>query len=182
MDKRREMIAGASRIFDLEGFRGVGIDRVIEPSGVSTRTLYKHFGSRDGLVLAVLEARHTSFMQQLAAQPEGHDPVGSLFDTLRQWMADHGARGCMLLRARSEYASASEAVVTLVQQQKQAFLEEVARRVGLAIGRYDESLALQIWLLFEGATASASVAPIAVIDEAKRAALLLVNLTRSNPA
>lgn len=178
MDKRTEMIAGASRIFDLEGFRGVGIDRVIEPSGVSTRTLYKHFGSRDGLVLAVLEARHASFMQQLTAKSDNGDPIGSLFDTLHQWMAEQGARGCMLLRARSEYASASEAVVTLVQQQKKDFLEEVSRRIALALGHGDESLALQIWLLFEGATASASVASITVVDEAKRAALLLLNLAR----
>lgn len=182
MDKRTEMVAGASRIFDLEGFRGVGIDRVIEPSGVSTRTLYKHFGSRDGLVLAVIEARHARFMQQLTLESGTDDPIGSLFDTLHEWVAEHGARGCMLLRARSEYASACEAVVTLVQQQKQEFLREVSRRVDLALGRGDEALALQIWLLFEGATASASVASITVINEAKRAALLLLQLAGDNVA
>ena len=173
MDKRTEMIAGAVRIFEAEGFRGIGIDRVIEPSGVSTRTLYKHFGSRDGLVIAVLEARHRAFMDLLEAD-EGADPVGLMFDTLGAWMQTHGSRGCMLLRARSEYASACEAIVSLVHQQKDEFRAEIARRVRIALGQDDAQLATQVWLLFEGATAAASVASASVIDDAKDAALALL--------
>lgn len=167
------MIAGAVRIFEAEGFRGIGIDRVIEPSGVSTRTLYKHFGSRDGLVIAVLEARHRAFMDLLEAD-EGADPVGAMFDTLGAWMHTHGSRGCMLLRARSEYASACEAIVSLVHQQKDEFRAEIARRVRIALGQDDAQLATQVWLLFEGATAAASVASASVIDDAKDAALALL--------
>lgn len=168
------MITGAVRIFEAEGFRGIGIDRVIAPSGVSTRTLYKHFGSRDGLVLAVLEARHSAFMDLLEGDDGDADPVAILFDTLRDWMDANGSRGCMLLRARSEYASASEAIVSLVHQQKDAFRTEVARRVRIALGGDDAQLTTQIWLLFEGATAAASVSSAAVIDDAKAAALALL--------
>lgn len=174
MDKRTEMIAGAVRIFEAEGFRGIGIDRVIEPSGVSTRTLYKHFGSRDGLVIAVLEARHRAFMDLLEEDDEGADAVGLMFDTLGAWMQTHGSRGCMLLRARSEYASACEAIVSLVHQQKDEFRAEIARRVRIALGQDDAQLATQVWLLFEGATAAASVASASVIDDAKDAALALL--------
>lgn len=166
------MIEGALRIFEAEGFRGIGIDRVIAPSGVSTRTLYKHFGSRDGLVIAVLETRHRAFMDLLS--DEHGDPVGNLFDSLEAWMLTHSARGCMLLRARSEYATASEPIVSLVRQQKDEFRAEVASRVRAALGREDAQLATQIWLLFEGATAAASVANTAVIEDAKAAALALV--------
>ncbi|TLX56206.1 TetR/AcrR family transcriptional regulator [Stutzerimonas nosocomialis] len=178
MDKRTEIIAGAARIFEAEGFRGIGIGRVIEPSGVSTRTLYKHFGSRDGLVLAVLDARHRAFMERLDAQSDGVDPVGSLFDALRHWIDERGARGCMLLRARSEYAGASEEIVALVQAQKADFLEAVRRRVRRALGRDDAVLGNQIWLLFEGATAAASVTRAAVIDDARSAALSLLESAR----
>jgi len=179
MDKRNEMIAGALRIFEAEGFRGIGIDRVIEPSGVSTRTLYKHFGSRDGLVIAVLEARHRAFMDLLEGDAEGIDSVGTLFDTLQDWMEVHGARGCMLLRARSEYASASDAIVSLVHQQKDAFRTEVAHRVRAALGREDTQLTTQVWVLFEGATAVASVAGTSVISDAKVAALALLSSAKS---
>ena len=180
MDKRSEIIAGAARIFEAEGFRGVGIDRVIAPSGASTRTLYKHFGSRDGLVIAVLEARHRCFMDQLAdGDPQNTDPVAVLFDTLRSWMAAHGARGCMLLRARSEYGEASEEIVLLVSRQKQEFRDEIARRVERALGRKDAVLSAQIWLLFEGATAAASVAGASVMEDAKSAALMLLENART---
>ncbi|WP_217475621.1 TetR/AcrR family transcriptional regulator [Stutzerimonas stutzeri] len=168
------MIAGALRIFEAEGFRGVGIDRVIAPSGVSTRTLYKHFGSRDGLVIAVLETRHRAFMDLLQVSDKNADPVDNLFDSLEAWMQTHSACGCMLLRARSEYATASEPIVSLVRQQKDEFRAEVASRVRAALGRDDAQLATQIWLLFEGATAAASVANTAVIEDAKAAALALV--------
>lgn len=181
MDKRSEIIAGATRIFEAEGFRGVGIDRVIAPSGASTRTLYKHFGSRDGLVIAVLEARHRHFMDQLfeGGTPK-NDPVGLLFDTLRSWIEVHGARGCMLLRAHSEYGDASKVIVLLVSRQKHEFRDEFARRVERALGRKDAVLSTQIWLLFEGATAAASIAGASVIDGAKSAALFLLENARTD--
>ena len=173
MDKHNAIVIGAAEIFEAEGFRGIGIDRVIAPSGVSTRTLYKHFGSRDGLVISVLRARHSAFMEQLAADLET-DLIRSLFDTLRRWVENRGARGCMLLRARSEYASCCEEIVSLVHQQKDEFREEVARRVRVTLGHDDATLTTQVWLLFEGATAGASVAGASVIDEAREAASALV--------
>ncbi|MGR3422008.1 MAG: TetR/AcrR family transcriptional regulator [Paracoccus sp. (in: a-proteobacteria)] len=47
-------LVGVERVFEEHGFRGLGVDGILGPSRASTRTLYKHFGSRDGLVLAVL--------------------------------------------------------------------------------------------------------------------------------
>lgn len=176
MDKRTEIIDGATRLFEAEGFRGIGIDRVIAPSGASTRTLYKHFGSRDGLVLAVLEARHRAFMDRLQMHPGSID---ALFDTLREWVEEHGTLGCMLLRARSEYGQASDEIVSLVDRQKAEFRNEVAERVRLAFGQSDERLTRQIWLMFEGATAAASIAGASVIDDAKEAARSLIVLARA---
>lgn len=174
MDKRNDMIAGAVRAFDAGGFRGIGVDGILASSGASTRTLYKHFGSRDGLVLAVLEERHRDFMNRLKPRSGHADPIGELFDTLEHWLTEHGARGCMLLRARSEYAAANEDVVALVRRQKEEFEREVARRVETVLGFADGRLATQIWLLFEGATAAASVSDLSVVGAAKQAAGVLV--------
>lgn len=179
MDKRDEIIAGAARMFDAEGFRGIGIDRVIAPSGASTRTLYKHFGSRDGLVIAVLEQRHQAFMAQLQAQPLHNDPVAVLFDVLRHWIEMNGARGCMLLRALSEYAGANEQIVRLVHRHKHEYRVRIERHIREALGREDPALSTQVWLLLEGATVSASVADATVIEQAREAALALVALARA---
>lgn len=178
MDKRESMVAGASQAFDADGFRGVGVDGILAHSGASTRTLYKHFGSRDGLVMAVLERRHREFMDRLTAAGTGTDPISELFDVLAHWLDDRGARGCMLLRARGEYASANPAIVALVRQHKHTFEQEIAQRVHAALGRVDDELATQVWLLFEGATAAASVSSAAVVGTARRAALALLALAR----
>ncbi len=181
MDKRSDMIEGAARAFEAQGFRGIGVDGILAPSGASTRTLYKHFGSRDALVLAVLEERHRDFMGRLELRSANAAPVGGLFDALEQWLIEHGAQGCMLLRARSEYASANEDVVALVRRQKQEFEREIARRVETTLGSADTNLATQIWLLFEGATAAASVSDLSVVGAAKHAAGVLVAAARGRP-
>ncbi|KAA2215287.1 TetR/AcrR family transcriptional regulator [Teichococcus oryzae] len=180
MDKRADIIACAASAFEADGFRGIGVDKVLAPSGASTRTLYKHFGSKDGLVLAVLEERHRLFGAHLEAAGKGADPVATLFETLRQWLAEHGARGCMLLRARAEYAAANGEIVALVRRQKDEFRQMIARRVEAALGWKDAGLATQIWLLFEGATAAASVADLSVVDEARAAAHSLIEAAKSH--
>lgn len=186
MSRDEDIIVGAEAVFDGNGFRATGVDAVLAPSGASTRTLYKHFGSRDGLVLAVLERRHTAFMARLANGLAGGlargqvpaDPVAALFDTLEEWMEEHGARGCMLLRARAEYQQASAEIVEVVARQKTEFEAEVAQRVTGALGRADAALSRQIWILFEGATAAAAVAGAGCVDDARRAAGALLRLVR----
>ncbi len=181
MEKREVIISDASRVFEAGGFRGTGVDEILSPSGTSTRTLYKHFKSRDGLVVAVLEERHRQFMERLAKGAHT-DPIAELFDALQRWLDEHGARGCMLLRARSEYASASADIVSLVSRQKDEFTREISRRVAGILQREDATLTTQIWLLFEGATAAASVSETAaVIEAAKQAAgVLLSNATQQS--
>ncbi|SCY92500.1 TetR/AcrR family transcriptional regulator [Paracoccus tibetensis] len=177
MSKRDEIITGAMKTFEEHGFRGIGVDAVLLPSGASTRTLYKHFGSRDGLVLAVVEQRHHAFMERLREDPESGVP--GLFVALAVWLAEFGARGCMLLRAHGEYAGDSAEIAEAVRVQKTEFLGEIGRRVELELGRPDEALSLQIWLLFEGATAAASVAGLDVVQAAgEAAAALLANARR----
>ena len=171
MDKRTDIIAGATAIFDTEGFRGVGVDRVLAPSGASTRTLYKQFGSKDGLVAAVLEEWHGAFLKRLEAEADETDPIGSLFQTLLRGFRERGSRGCMLLRAKAEYTSASSEIVDLVRLRKQEFRELIATLVAKALGRRNDRLTTQVWLLFEGAVAASSVADLSIVEEAEETRL-----------
>lgn len=54
--KRAVILAGATEVFRLEGFDAASMDRIAEVSGVSKRTIYNHFGSKDALFEAVVEA------------------------------------------------------------------------------------------------------------------------------
>jgi hypothetical protein len=84
----------------------------------------------------------------------------------------------MLLRARSEYDEANSEIVSLVSRQKVEFRSDIAKRVHDALGYDDAGLSTRIWLLFEGATAAASVAGASVVDDAKDAALTLLDIAR----
>jgi AcrR family transcriptional regulator len=179
MDRRADIIAGAVEAFETDGFRGIGVDKLLTSSGASTRTLYKHFGSKDGLVLAVLEERHRRFCVLLEAVPQDSDPIAALFDTLRAWLEEHGARGCMLLRARSEYSDANQEIVGLVRRQKEEFHRIIQARVEAVLGWREDKVGTQVWLLFEGATAAASVADLTVVDDAKAAAMALVGAMKT---
>jgi len=174
MDKKTDMAASAAQLFAREGLRGIGVDHIGASVGASTRTLYKHFGSRDGLVIAALESRHAAFMVLLQHDDAAIGTVESLFDTLEQWSNEFGASGCLLLRAGNEYRGANDDIVALVHGQKAAFFKEITRRVKHALGHDDPLLSSQIWILFEGATAIASLDNTAVIGVARAAAASLM--------
>ena len=174
MDKKFEIASSASHLFARESLRGIGVDHISAAVGASTRTLYKHFGSRDGLVLAALEARHGAFMDVLRNTNSDNSTIESLFDTLGEWLEKHGASGCLLLRASYEYGQENADIVTLVRHQKEEFLKEIAKRVHHVLGYENTLVSSQIWILFEGATAIAGLQNLMAIRDAKAAALSLI--------
>ena len=163
----------AERLFDREGFRGTGVDRIVDAANVSTRTLYKHLGSKDRLAVAVLEARHARFLAAL----EGDDVAG-LFRALDVWMAGEGARGCLFLRALGEYAAHEEAVRAAVRAHKAAMLGEIERRVAHELGRPDADLAARVLVLFEGAVATGAYRGREMVAVAAEAAAALLAAAR----
>lgn len=178
MDKRAQIVAAAQKVFQEEGFQGVGVDRLLEPSGASTRTLYKHFGSKDGLAAAVLADRAGRFLAVLSEPVPAQNPVAALFDGLRRWMAEEGAHGCLFLRALGEYAARGGGIADQVRTHKEAVRAVIAARVAAELGRPDEAVAAQVWLLFEGATAASAVAGAGVVAAAKDAASVLVSASK----
>lgn len=173
MDKHEDILAGAERVFEAEGFRGIGVDKILAQSGASTRTLYKHFGSRDGLVVEVLRRRHVEYTKRLN-EADHSDPVGELFEIQREWMYEHTNSGCMFLRAHSEYAADNADVIAIVLEHKKQFEAEIERRVEIALGCPDPVIAMQIWLLFEGATALATLRGTLALKTARDTAGLLI--------
>lgn len=173
MERREDILAGAERAFEAEGFRGIGVDKILAQSGASTRTLYKHFGSRNGLVIEVLRRRHLEFMKRLA-EADHLDPIGELFEIQREWMNEHRNSGCMFLRAQGEYDAISADVCAIVIEHKKQFQAEIERRVEIALGRPDPVLAMQVWLLFEGATALARLRDTSALATAKDTAKFLL--------
>ena len=175
-DKREALLDSAERDFEREGFRGLSVERLLRENRISTRTLYRHFDSKDHLVVEVLERRHARYLGILDEAMTGADsPVDALFDSLDSWIEGYGTSGCLFLRALGEYGE-TEAVIGACARRHKRALEAVVRGcVSDALGRPDDALSVQVWLLFEGATAVAGVAGREVVDAAREAARALVS-------
>src|SRR4051794_17208294 len=86
---RHRILETADRLFYEEGFRAVGIDRIIAEAEVAKATLYVHFPCKDDLILAVLEHRERSTSEFFRTSMERHakakGPLGPFFAALREW-------------------------------------------------------------------------------------------------
>src|ERR1700694_4024654 len=78
---RERILEAAYLLFSRQGIRAVGIDSIVEASGVATMTLYRHFASKDALVLAFLERREERWVKdwlQREVERRAADPGGRL--------------------------------------------------------------------------------------------------------
>ncbi|GAB3565118.1 TetR/AcrR family transcriptional regulator [Spelaeicoccus albus] len=149
------------------------MDRLTESAGVSTRTLYKHLGSKTELIVAVLDGRRARFFEQFDV-----DTVAALFDNLESWIDADGARGCLFLRAQGENGTSIAEVSSAVTAYREQLRRLVRRIVKVQTGHEDDTLTEQLLVLFEGATSAASYRGSTAIRAAKTAAETLVDKSR----
>jgi len=169
MDIRTRLISTAERLFDRYGFTATGMDRLTQAAGISSRTLYKHVGSKNGLMAAVLGERDRRFHRLVTV-----DSVDALFASLETWIDQEGARGCLFLRAWGETGGDVPEIAEAMAQHKQRLQERIDEIVVAEIGRRDDELAEALLLLFEGATHAAAYSGSAAIAGARRAARRLI--------
>jgi AcrR family transcriptional regulator len=102
------ILAAATDVLYERGLDGVGVSELCGRIGISKETLYRHFGSKDGLVGAVLEARSDRVIRWLsdAVAAAGDDPASRLaavFDALDRWYAEPTFRGCGIVNAAAQH-------------------------------------------------------------------------------
>ena len=120
-EARERLLATAIGIFYADGIRTVGVDRIIAEAGVTKATFYRHFPSKEDLVLAYLRTAHLAIRDELESAAETADP----FDLLRTVaggvvhdMCRPGFRGCAFINAGAEYPDASSPVRQVVQEHR----------------------------------------------------------------
>ena len=168
MNTRIKVLTSAEKLFDVSGFNGTGMDGLTRAAGVSSRTLYKHIGSKAELVAAVLERRSDRFRATLNV-----DTVDDLFAALERWMREEGARGCLFLRAAGEYGETVPDIAAAIHADKARLRDAITRLVVREIGDQPD-ISEQVLILFEGATAAAVYRGPDVAAAAGRAARTLM--------
>jgi AcrR family transcriptional regulator len=150
------------------------MDQVAEAAGMSSRTLYKHAGSKAALMAAVLTERDRRFMQRLDMRS-----VDALFAALEEWVRLEGAWGCLFLRAHGETGGSSPELAAALAAHKTTLRERIDAIVAAERGgNSDPALAEQILILFEGATAAAVYRGPEAVAAARTAASILIAQAR----
>ena len=167
MQKRHDIIQAAERLFYNNGFHATTTDGICRAAGVSTRTLYRHFPSRELLTEAVMEARQQRFFADLhiTSHPQA---IEKLFTVLGEWMEHYGAGGCFFLKAWGEYAQENVRLSALALDFRYTLRHYITACVQNA------AQAEAIWMLFEGAITAALVCGPQVAHHAGKAALILM--------
>jgi AcrR family transcriptional regulator len=148
------ILAAADKLFYAQGIRAVGVDTVSAEAGVSKRTLYNHYPSKDALIAAYLTAR---FKQLAPSDAPAREQILGNFDRLERLVADGSFRGCPYVNAVTELGDPRHPACKIAVQFKEqrrlwyrALLERLA-------ARNPDALATQLQILFEGALAAALV-------------------------
>jgi AcrR family transcriptional regulator len=148
----------ASQLFYAHGIHAVGVDRIAAESGVTKKTLYDRFGSKENLVLAYLRRREDQWRSilhdHLELHPEpGVDRILAVFDAADSWYPGRSTKGCSAVNARAEEdpEPVGHLIPEEVTEQKTWMRERFAslcREAGFAD---PERLACQLQLLLDGA-------------------------------
>ncbi len=175
----RRILEAASRLFYARGLHAVGVDTIAAEAGVTKKTLYDRFGSKEALEVAHLrdrDARWEAFLlASLAEHPAaGIERVLVLFAATDAWMAQQGGRGCAAINARAEVDDPRHPVAVEVARQKAWVRELLAAECRAAGLSRPEELATALSLLYDGALAASGIgAPPDPFGVARRAARTL---------
>jgi AcrR family transcriptional regulator len=132
-DARTRILDAAYDLFSAHGIRAVGIDAIIGRSGVARMTLYRHFGSKDELVLAFLERREQRWTKdwlQHEAERRAVDPgerLLAIFDVFDEWFQRDDFEGCSFINVLLETTDRSSPV-------RSATADQLARIRGYVAG------------------------------------------------
>ncbi len=158
--KREDVLEAADRCFYEHGIAATGVDAIAEAAGVSKRTLYNHFPSKDDLLEHYLSWREDRWRARLARDLEDvADPVDRIlvyFDVYFASLADDEFRGCAFINAAAELPADSPGLAVIVAS-KARVQDEIEALLAEAGNPDPAATALTVATLLEGGCAVAGV-------------------------
>jgi AcrR family transcriptional regulator len=173
-------LAAAYELFSQRGIHAVGTEEVIARAGVAKATLYRHFATKNDLVLAVLERREKIWTHGLIeeqSRQRGSTPEEQLlaiFDVMHDWFQKRdGFEGCSFINVLLELGPdhpAGQASIAHIEH-----VRDIVRRRAVAAGLVDvEDFASSLHLLMKGAIILAAVGDLDAALRARKMALTLI--------
>jgi AcrR family transcriptional regulator len=157
----RRVLDAASDLFYERGIHAVGVDTIAEAAGVTKKTLYDRFGSKEALVVAYLQNRDARWRAHLEAHlatvaEPGTSRVLAVFDAAESWSGEFSSKGCSAINARAEIGDGHDGhpVFPEVARQKAWLLALFADLCAEADINDPAATAKRMMLLYEGAIVS----------------------------
>ncbi|KRB24286.1 TetR family transcriptional regulator [Mesorhizobium sp. Root695] len=157
---RKRIVDAATKLFYAEGIGRVSVDAIAEKAGLTKRTLYYHFKSKDDLIAAYLDGRDQPNLKQMAgwfdAAEGGADrKVEAIFTNLARVARHPKWKGCGFLRTAAELASMpGHPAVMAGSRHKTNFEKWLAAELSARGVTAPHMLAREIVLLMDGAFSS----------------------------
>jgi AcrR family transcriptional regulator len=181
---RQRILDSAYDLFSRRGIRAVGIDEVIERATVAKATLYRHFPSKDDLVLAFLRQREelwTHGWVEREARRRGDTPVESLlaiFDLFDEWFHRDDFEGCSFVNVLLETADLDNPIGA-ASALHLANIREVLRKLATEAGLRDvDKFVLSFHILMKGSIVQAGEGDREAAKRAQAIARLLIEQYR----
>lgn len=167
--------------FYARGVHAVGISDVAEAASASKLSIYRHFGSKAGLVHEIARDRSERVQAWVRSgigdRPVGLPRIAALFDLFGQWYAEDGFAGCGVVNATIDTRGTDETTSDVMKAHLDLYLDVLTENLAAEVAaEYVHPLARQILALLEGATLIVALThdPHASTD-AKRAAESLIH-------
>ncbi|MEU4690020.1 helix-turn-helix domain-containing protein [Actinoplanes sp. NPDC023714] len=157
-EARERLLATATRIFYADGIHAVGVDRIIAEAKVTRATFYRHFPSKDDLVVAYLQQVHQmdrgAVTAALAASATATDSLLAIAGAVAANIRSPGFRGCAFLNAAAEFPDAGHPVHAQIIAHRQWFLDTLTTLMAQVAEDSSDAAARHFVMLRDGAMAA----------------------------
>ncbi|WP_104164230.1 TetR/AcrR family transcriptional regulator [Cryobacterium sp. N22] len=155
---RGRIVDAAAELFYAHGLRAVSADKIIERAGITKVTFYRHFPTKDDLIVAYLERRAAWERDAiLGASEAAHGNVDETIRLVSEGIGREactpGFRGCPFINAAAEYADADHPVRKVVEGHR-AWFRSMLEKLTASIGIDDPTVADELMMLRDGAMVS----------------------------
>ncbi len=166
---RQRILDVATSLFYREGIHTVGVDTIVEQSGVGKATLYRHFPTKDLLIAAYLEQQDQLFWKRFEEAIAEHEmspreQLVRLLEITGEIVGDPNYRGCAFLNALAEFAHVDHPAHQQAVEHKRLLRQRLCHLSQQAGASDPDELAGHLLLLINGTLASVPVFQTAELE------------------
>lgn len=178
---REKILQTASHLFQTRGINSTGVDTIVAVAGTTKMTLYKHFASKENLIIEVLKKNHQDFQNWLSeklnsSSKNPNEKLQKLFEFIEEWVTSPDFQGMGFIKASAEFPNEENLVHQLSSEQSRQFRQYIGNLANEAGVKDANGLALQLSLLFEGAMQAEQMKRgSGAVKYAKKAAKILID-------